>query len=182
MQTSIGQPAAFAEGRFPSGRAESASAPNNPSSGSTNSAAVTANDFLQLLVTEMKNQDPTANTDPNEYINQLVQVNSLQQLIEINEDLGGGSSGSPSGHSASPGWTPANAVNAAAENSAAPNSGIRGTRSGNLPVPASSAAATRVAQALQLPATGSPYAALQNLVHAQGRTGGTVSNTINMAR
>src|SRR5258708_37834493 len=38
---------------------------------------ISANDFLTLLVTEMKNQDPTANTDPNQYINQLVQVNSL---------------------------------------------------------------------------------------------------------
>ncbi|HXS75101.1 MAG TPA: flagellar hook capping FlgD N-terminal domain-containing protein [Terracidiphilus sp.] len=52
-----------------------------------NSGSITANDFLTLLVTEMKNQDPTANTDPNEYINQLVQVNSLQQLIAINETL-----------------------------------------------------------------------------------------------
>jgi len=48
---------------------------------------ITANDFLTLLVTEMKNQDPTAQTDPNEYINQLVQVNSLEQLIEINQNL-----------------------------------------------------------------------------------------------
>ena len=58
---------------------------------STNTATVTANDFLQLLVAEMKNQDPTANTDPNEYINQLVQVNSLEQLVQINQDLGGNS-------------------------------------------------------------------------------------------
>src|SRR5215469_8621950 len=50
-------------------------------------AGITANDFLTLLVTEMKNQDPTAQTDPNEYINQLVQVNSLEQLIEINQNL-----------------------------------------------------------------------------------------------
>ena len=56
-------------------------------SSSGTSASITANDFLTLLVTEMKNQDPTANTDPNEYINQLVQVNSLQQLIAINETL-----------------------------------------------------------------------------------------------
>lgn len=60
-------------------------------SGSTSSAnsgsTITSDDFLQLLVAEMKNQDPTANTDPNEYINQLVQVNSLQQLISINQDL-----------------------------------------------------------------------------------------------
>jgi flagellar basal-body rod modification protein FlgD len=35
----------------------------------------------------MKNQDPTSNTDPNEYINQLVQVNSLEQLIDVNQNL-----------------------------------------------------------------------------------------------
>lgn len=60
---------------------------NSSSSSSTNSATISANDFLSLLVTEMQNQDPTAATDPNEYINQLVQVNSLEQLISINQDL-----------------------------------------------------------------------------------------------
>ncbi len=64
------------------------------SASSANTATVTANDFLQLLVAEMKNQDPTANTDPNQYINQLVQVNSLQQLVQINQDLDGGTTGS----------------------------------------------------------------------------------------
>ena len=57
------------------------------SSSEADSVSISANDFLTLLVTEMKNQDPTANTDPNEYINQLVQVNSLQQLISINQTL-----------------------------------------------------------------------------------------------
>jgi|HubBroStandDraft_1064217.scaffolds.fasta_scaffold17684_2 hypothetical protein len=63
---------------------------------SGDSATISANDFLTLLVTEMQNQDPTADTDPNEYINQLVQVNSLEQLIDINQtlttSLGGSSS------------------------------------------------------------------------------------------
>jgi flagellar basal-body rod modification protein FlgD len=57
------------------------------SSTSSSSSTISANDFLTLLVTEMKNQDPTATTDPNEYINQLVNVNSLQQLISINQTL-----------------------------------------------------------------------------------------------
>jgi flagellar basal-body rod modification protein FlgD len=57
------------------------------SNSSTSSATISANDFLTLLVTEMKNQDPTANTDPNQYINQLVNVNSLEQLIQINQNL-----------------------------------------------------------------------------------------------
>jgi flagellar basal-body rod modification protein FlgD len=66
------------------------------SDSSSDSSTISANDFLTLLVTEMQNQDPTADTDPNEYINQLVQVNSLEQLININQtlstDLGGTSS------------------------------------------------------------------------------------------
>ena len=51
-------------------------------------AAITSTDFMKLLVTEMKNQDPTQPTDPNAYIQQLVGVNSLQQLIAINGELG----------------------------------------------------------------------------------------------
>ncbi|MGD0346359.1 MAG: flagellar hook capping FlgD N-terminal domain-containing protein [Terracidiphilus sp.] len=54
---------------------------------SDSSTTISANDFLTLLVTEMQNQDPTADTDPNEYINQLVNVNSLEQLIDINQTL-----------------------------------------------------------------------------------------------
>lgn len=64
------------------------------SSGDANAPTIAANDFLTLLVAEMKNQDPTAQTDPNEYINQLVQVNSLEQLIEINQTLSS-AAGSP---------------------------------------------------------------------------------------
>ncbi len=64
-----------------------------PSSGSSSSAAssssdITANDFLTLLVSELKNQDPTQPTDPNQYITQLAQVNSLQQLVSINQGIG----------------------------------------------------------------------------------------------
>lgn len=61
----------------------------NGTTDANSSSGITANEFLTLQVTEMKNQDPTANTDPNEYINQLVNVNSLQQLISINETLTG---------------------------------------------------------------------------------------------
>ncbi len=72
-----------------------APATTSTTSGS-NSTTITANDFLQLLVAEMKNQDPTATQDPNAYIDQLVQVNSLQQLISINQDLTPASSGAVS--------------------------------------------------------------------------------------
>jgi flagellar basal-body rod modification protein FlgD len=51
-------------------------------------STITASDFLTLLVTELKNQDPTQPTDPNSYIQQLVGVNSLEQLIQINQEVG----------------------------------------------------------------------------------------------
>jgi flagellar basal-body rod modification protein FlgD len=70
---------------------------SSSSSSGSGDTTITANDFLSLLVAEMKNQDPTADTDPNAYIDQLVQVNSLQQLIQINQDLGSSSSTSSSG-------------------------------------------------------------------------------------
>jgi flagellar basal-body rod modification protein FlgD len=53
----------------------------------TDGSTITSSDFLTLLVTELKNQDPTQPTDPNAYIQQLVGVNSLQQLISINQEL-----------------------------------------------------------------------------------------------
>jgi flagellar basal-body rod modification protein FlgD len=88
----------------------SASSTSSTSSSST-SSTISANDFLTLLVTEMQNQDPTSTADPNEYINQLVNVNSLEQLVNINQTLTtayGSSSSSTSTSSA------ANAAQAAA--------------------------------------------------------------------
>ena len=54
----------------------------------TGGSTIIANDFLTLLVTELKNQDPTQPSDPTQYIQQLVGVNSLEQLININTQLG----------------------------------------------------------------------------------------------
>jgi flagellar basal-body rod modification protein FlgD len=53
----------------------------------SDSSTITANDFLTLLVAEMKNQDPTQPTDPTQYISQMVDVNSLQQLTAINQGI-----------------------------------------------------------------------------------------------
>jgi flagellar basal-body rod modification protein FlgD len=88
----------------PMGSATSGTSGASSSGGSSDSSAtISANDFLTLLVTEMQNQDPTSDTDPNEYIDQLVQVNSLEQLIDINQTLSAdaGSASSTSGTGAS---------------------------------------------------------------------------------
>jgi flagellar hook assembly protein FlgD len=55
---------------------------------SAGSVDITANDFLTILVAELQNQDPTSDQDPNEYVDQLVQINSLEQLISINTGVG----------------------------------------------------------------------------------------------
>jgi flagellar basal-body rod modification protein FlgD len=68
-------------------QAKAATATASTSTASTDNSTITSNDFLTLLVTEMKNQDPTQPTDPNAYIQQLVGVNSLQQLIGINQGI-----------------------------------------------------------------------------------------------
>lgn len=88
----------------------------------------------------MKNQDPTASTDPNEYINQLVQVNSLEQLIQINQDLGGSSSSGASGSGSNSG-SGTGGVTRTPETSA-------GIASGNLSSGTSTPAASRIADAL----------------------------------
>jgi len=69
------------------------------SSSSTDNSMVSTNDFLTLLVTQLKNQDPTQPSDPTAYVSQLVGVNSLAQLIDINKQLTsmGGSTDSSTG-------------------------------------------------------------------------------------
>jgi flagellar basal-body rod modification protein FlgD len=62
--------------------------PTSNSGSAGSSSDITSDDFLTLLVSELKNQDPTQPTDPNQYITQLAQVNSLQQLISINQGIG----------------------------------------------------------------------------------------------
>jgi flagellar basal-body rod modification protein FlgD len=142
------------------------SSAQSSSAGSTaNASTISANDFLTLLVTEMKNQDPTASTDPNEYINQLVQVNSLEQLIDINQNLStalgiSGSSSQPSStpQQAEPAKAPlhnspivggAARYTGGASSSAASQAGVSAsTIPGNLSVPVTSPAAQRVGLAL----------------------------------
>jgi flagellar basal-body rod modification protein FlgD len=67
--------------------AASTASTTSTASTATSSSDITSSDFLTLLVSELKNQDPTQPADPNAYISQLVGVNSLEQLIQINSGL-----------------------------------------------------------------------------------------------
>jgi flagellar basal-body rod modification protein FlgD len=63
-------------------------------SSATSSATATAtkgalgeNDFLNLLMTQLKNQDPLNPMKDTEFIAQLAQFNSLQQMTSLNSTL-----------------------------------------------------------------------------------------------
>ena len=45
------------------------------------------NTFLQLLVAQIKNQDPTNPTDSVQFLTQLAQFSQLEQLIGIRQEL-----------------------------------------------------------------------------------------------
>ena len=66
-----------------------ASAPTNTNSAVSAATMLTANDFMQILVAEFRNQDPTAPTDPTQYASQMVQFSNLGQLQSINQNLQG---------------------------------------------------------------------------------------------
>jgi len=48
---------------------------------------VNENQFLQLLVAQIKYQDPTNPTDGTTFVTQLAQFSSLEQLVAIHGDL-----------------------------------------------------------------------------------------------
>ena len=71
----------------------SASAAAAASSSSTSSASSAASlnidfaQYLQILTAQLKNQDPTNATDPNQFTQELVQMGGVQQQITTNSDL-----------------------------------------------------------------------------------------------
>jgi flagellar basal-body rod modification protein FlgD len=59
------------------------------SSSTSSTTAATENMFLQLLVAQLKNQDPTQPMDSTTFITQLAQIQQLQQSTATGEDVTG---------------------------------------------------------------------------------------------
>ena len=72
-------------------RAAAASSTSSSSGSSSSSNGTSSTDlqttFLNLLVTELQNQDPTQPVDPTQMVSQMVSLNQLDQLISINQTL-----------------------------------------------------------------------------------------------
>lgn len=63
--------------------AATSSTPN--SSSTTGLTGETGDMFLKLLTTQLKTQDPLSPMDPNQFVGQLVQFNTLGEIMRIRE-------------------------------------------------------------------------------------------------
>jgi len=64
-----------------------ASTSSTTSSTSSGTQTLGKDDFLKLLITQLQNQDPLNPTDSTQYVSQLAQFSSLEQLSNVNANL-----------------------------------------------------------------------------------------------
>ena len=70
-----------------SSAASSSTAASSSSTNSVTDLGSNFNDFLNLLMTQLQNQDPTSPMDTNTFTSQLVQYASVEQQINTNNNL-----------------------------------------------------------------------------------------------
>lgn len=104
------------------GSTSSSNSTSNSSTSSTLSSngQISESSFLQLIATELQAQDPTNPLDPSQFMGQLVQFNTLDQVTGIYNILSQGaansaatSTSSSTGSSASSSSTPSSSTQAA---------------------------------------------------------------------
>ncbi len=67
--------------------ANSASTQTSSSSSTGNDNTLNYNNFLQLLVAQLQNQDPTNPADPTTFVSQLASFSSVEQQVNTNSKL-----------------------------------------------------------------------------------------------
>jgi len=65
----------------------SATSASTSTSSSSGTLQLGTTDFLQLLMTQLTNQNPLDPTDPTEFTSQLATYSSLEQQISMNDTL-----------------------------------------------------------------------------------------------
>lgn len=66
----------------------STSASSTNTTKTTGSNSLDKNAFLKILMAEISNQDPTSqNNDPTQYVSQLAQYSSLEQMTNLNDTM-----------------------------------------------------------------------------------------------
>lgn len=69
---------------------QASTAAGNTAAGTSLSKPPTEQMFLNLLVAQMKNQDPLNPTDSTQFVSQLAQFSELEQVIGIRQDIESG--------------------------------------------------------------------------------------------
>ena len=64
-----------------------ASSASSATTAASSTTSVTKNMFLQLLVAQIKNQDPMSPTDGVQFLTQLAQFQQLEQSMNMGQDL-----------------------------------------------------------------------------------------------
>jgi flagellar basal-body rod modification protein FlgD len=59
----------------------------NEGRGAKPNAALDKNDFLKILITQLSHQDPTQPMDDKEFVSQMAQFSSLEQMTNMSEGL-----------------------------------------------------------------------------------------------
>ncbi len=68
-------------------QAAAATSNNTSTSSSKTTSDVSTSEFLQLLVTQLQNQDPMNPMDNSQFLTQLATFSSMEQLISINSGV-----------------------------------------------------------------------------------------------
>lgn len=72
---------------LPATAASQSTAPSSTGTSALASLAGNFTDFLSMLMTQLKNQDPTSPMDSNQFTSELVQFTSVEQQINTNSSL-----------------------------------------------------------------------------------------------
>jgi flagellar basal-body rod modification protein FlgD len=105
--------------------AKASTAPTTGTNAGSTSASGIGSTFLNLLATELQNQDPTAPVDSTAMVGQMISLNQLDQLISINQSVTGstgtGSTGLLQPAGATAGNAPLSSANGGAINTLSPS-------------------------------------------------------------
>jgi flagellar basal-body rod modification protein FlgD len=71
----------------PAAAASTGTATATPASKNDPNSVASENVFLQLLVAQLKHQDPTSPADPTQFVSQLAQFTTLEQSTQMRTDL-----------------------------------------------------------------------------------------------
>ncbi len=72
---------------LPAATSTSSSTTTSTSSSSTTPPTVNYTEFLQLLVQELKNQDPSNPSDPTQFVSQIATFSNVEQAVQSNATL-----------------------------------------------------------------------------------------------